>query len=52
MDVRGLVFIIFSIPLILAFISFLDNLPPYLPTNYIGIIFFAFLGFIFMKWLS
>jgi len=49
MDLRGIVFIIFSLALITTFWTLLDNLPPFLDVEKIALMFTAFLGIILAK---
>jgi len=49
MDLKGVVFIIFSLALITTFLPLLDNLPPFLEADKIALMFTAFLGIILVK---
>jgi hypothetical protein len=49
MDLKGVVFIIFSLALITTFLPLLSDMPPFLEREKIALMFAAFLGIMLVK---
>jgi hypothetical protein len=49
MDLKGVVFIIFSVALITTFLPLLSDMPPFLEREKIALMFAAFLGIMLVK---